>query len=115
QPPSRWDGIRDATHEREGCISRNLFTQEIEGGEDCLFLNIFSSMIRCRSDTPKPVMVWVHGGAFQAGSTRTDEYGPEYLLSEDIVLVTVSYRFGVLGFLCLEDTSLGVTGNNSLR
>ncbi|GJQ76636.1 hypothetical protein Trydic_g15496 [Trypoxylus dichotomus] len=115
QPPSKWNGIRDARFELEGCISRNTFTQEIEGNEDCLFLNVFSSMVDSRTATSKPVMVWIHGGAFQNGSTKTDLYGPEYLMTQDIVLVTVSYRLGALGFLCLEDTSLGVTGNNAFR
>lgn len=49
------------------------------------------------SKTSKPVMVWIHGGAFQVGSTTTDLYGPEYLLTQDIVLVTVNYRLGALG------------------
>ncbi|KAK9746434.1 Carboxylesterase family [Popillia japonica] len=115
EPSQHWDGIRDATQEKEGCISRNPLTQKLEGGEDCLFLNVFSPMMLSGSKTSKPVMVWIHGGAFQVGSTTTDLYGPEYLLTQDIVLVTVNYRLGALGFSCLEDSTLGVTGNNGLR
>ncbi|KAI4468858.1 carboxylesterase [Holotrichia oblita] len=68
-----------------------------------------------RNKALKPVMVWIHGGAFQVGSTTTELYGPEFLLTQDIVLVTVNYRLGALGFSCLEDSTLGVTGNNGLR
>lgn len=42
-------------------------------------------------------MVWFYGGAFIKGSGSTDMYGPEYLLTEDIVLVTLNYRVGVIG------------------
>lgn len=42
-------------------------------------------------------MVWIHGGGFTSGSGNTELYGPEFLLSEEIVLVTINYRVGVLG------------------
>lgn len=42
-------------------------------------------------------MFWIHGGGFAAGSGNTDIYGPEYLLANDVVLVTINYRVGVLG------------------
>lgn len=42
-------------------------------------------------------MVWIHGGLFVMGSATTDLYGPEFLLTQDIVLVTVNYRLGALG------------------
>lgn len=44
-----------------------------------------------------PVMVWVHGGGFITGSSKSEIYGPEFLVAEDVVLVTLNYRFGVLG------------------
>lgn len=47
-------------------------------------------------------MVWIHGGAFQSGSGNSDMYGPEFLLMHDnIVLVTINYRLGLLGELYL--------------
>ncbi|KAK9746443.1 Carboxylesterase family [Popillia japonica] len=115
QPPKRWEGIRDATRERNGCISRHSLFRKVEGSEDCLLLNVYSPMTLSTNNVLKPVMVWIHGGLFVMGSATTDLYGPEFLLTQDIVLVTVNYRLGALGFLCLEDTSLGVTGNNGLR
>lgn len=42
-------------------------------------------------------MVWIHGGGFTAGSSKTEIYGPEFLVAQDIVLVTINYRHGVLG------------------
>jgi len=42
-------------------------------------------------------MFWVHGGAFTTGSSKPAMFGPDYLLTQDIVLVTSNYRLGVLG------------------
>lgn len=42
-------------------------------------------------------MVWIHGGAFTTGSNKSDLYGPDYLMTQDIVLVTINYRLGILG------------------
>lgn len=58
-------------------------------------------------------MVWFHGGAFMAGSGNSDIYGPDYLIEEDVVLVTVNYRLEVLGFLCLNTKE--VPGNAGLK
>lgn len=45
----------------------------------------------------KPVMVWIHGGAFVAGSGSEQLCGPQFLITKEIVLVTFNYRVGVLG------------------
>ena len=63
-------------------------------------------------------MVWIHGGAFLTGSNDPFMYGPEYFYSKDVrveevILVTVNYRLGVLGFLSLEDDI--APGNLGLR
>ena len=42
-------------------------------------------------------MVWIHGGGFYIGSGNSNLYGPDYLMSEDVVLVTINYRLGALG------------------
>lgn len=42
-------------------------------------------------------MVWIHGGGFTSGSNKTDMYGPDYLVTENVVLVTINYRLGCLG------------------
>lgn len=58
-------------------------------------------------------MVFVHGGAFKVGSGNTDHYGPDYLVEKDIVLVTLNYRCGVLGFLSLNIPE--VPGNAGMK
>jgi carboxylesterase type B len=47
--------------------------------------------------------VWIHGGGFTSGSGSTEVYGPEFLLTEDIVLVTINYRLGIIGTVCYRD------------
>lgn len=69
------------------------------GAEDCLYLNVYTPELP--SDTnnspKKSVMVWVHGGALTIGSGNSDTYGPEYLLINDVIVVTINYRLGLLG------------------
>ena len=72
----------------------------ILGAEDCLWLNVFARDLVVRKK--RPVIVWIHGGNFVRGSAR--EYEPDYLLDEDIVLVTINYRLGMFGFLSTEDS-----------
>jgi len=70
-------------------------TGEIAGDEDCLTLNIFK---KATNDTKlKPVMLFIHGGAFVIGSSET--YDPTPLVREDVIVVTINYRLGALGFL----------------
>ena len=45
----------------------------------------------------RPVLVWIHGGGFHFGDSTDRAYGPEYLIGEDIVIVTINYRLGPLG------------------
>lgn len=45
----------------------------------------------------KPVMVWIHGGAFIQGSNTTDLFGPDYFVTEDVIQVFINYRLGVFG------------------
>lgn len=42
-------------------------------------------------------MFWVHGGAFVYGSNSNELYGPEYIITEDVVIVAINYRLGILG------------------
>ena len=56
-------------------------------------------------------MVWIHGGAFVDGSGL--EYGPDFFMDEDVILVTLNYRLGVLGFLNTEDGHM--PANNGLK
>lgn len=60
-------------------------------------------------------MVFIHGGAFLNGSNDKLMYGPDNLMNDDVVLVVINYRLGLLGFLSLKDPSLGVTGNMGFK
>ena len=57
-----------------------------------------------QDDSRLPVMVYMHGGGFIAGSSNPDVHGPEYFMdTEEIILVTLNYRIGPLGFLSMQD------------
>nr|XP_022910150.1 esterase FE4-like [Onthophagus taurus] len=115
QPLKPWKGILDVTEEKEGCIAPNMYTRKLEGSEDCLHLNVYTPEVNTGNIKLKPVIVFIHGGAFLIGNTKTEIYGPEFLLTEDVVLVLISYRLGAFGWSCLQDGSLGIPGNQGLR
>lgn len=58
-------------------------------------------------------MFWIHGGGFSAGSGNKEIYGPDHLIDKDVILVTINYRLGPLGFLCLHTPE--VPGNAGLK
>ncbi|XP_037773831.1 cholinesterase 1-like isoform X1 [Penaeus monodon] len=78
---------------------RNI--KEMMGEEDCLYLNVFTPSMQ---ENNYPVMVYIHGGAFLTGNAS--RHNPELFLDHDIVVVTIQYRLGVLGFLSTEDEAL---------
>nr|CAD7574329.1 unnamed protein product [Timema californicum] len=113
EPPDSWSGIRNALVEGSACIHIDSIFKRIQGEEDCLYLNVYTPKLPGGYTPLKPVMVWIHGGGFHEGSGNTTIFGPDYLVHADVVLVTLNYRLGVLGFLCLNDTD--VSGNNGLK
>ena len=72
-----------------------MLTLVPQGNEDCLYLNVYARTIDSR--LRRPVMVWIHGGAFLYGSGDDSLYGPDYFMRKDIVFVAMNYRLGVLG------------------
>uniref|UniRef100_A0A182TIU0 Carboxylesterase type B domain-containing protein n=1 Tax=Anopheles melas TaxID=34690 RepID=A0A182TIU0_9DIPT len=104
--------VLDCSTERETCVAKNPFNQQWQGSENCLHLNVYTRQMN-RPDAPLPVMVFIHGGAFKYGSGNSDCYSPEYLLEQNVVVVTFNYRLGPLGFLHLP--SQGIEGNAALH
>lgn len=97
-PHRPWSGVRDARRHGDSCAIAGIIRTQI-GSEDCLFLNVYTQSIIGR----RPVMVWIHGGAFQMGSGDDFMYGPDFFVTEDVVYVTLNYRLGILGFLSTGD------------
>ncbi|HZO55374.1 MAG TPA: carboxylesterase family protein [Bryobacteraceae bacterium] len=96
QPPKPWTGVRAATEYGNDCMQSEASRARPQS-EDCLFLNVLTP---ARSPKDKlPVMVWIHGGGFAAGSGVADQYPSEPLPRRGIVLVTMNYRVNVFGFL----------------
>ncbi|WP_445170759.1 carboxylesterase/lipase family protein [Mycolicibacterium sp. Dal123E01] len=102
QPPTpvaSWPGVRDATKPGLRCIQDTNVDPDYgrPTGEDCLNLNVWTPDGASPSSR-KPVMVWIHGGGFLNGSA--DIYDARWMATQgDIVVVTVNYRLGTLGFL----------------
>ncbi|XP_056644892.1 esterase B1-like isoform X1 [Diorhabda sublineata] len=115
QPLEHWTGIRDASQEGEPFIQKDFVAKSIVGSEDALHLNIFTKKPIPDASNLNPVMVWIHGGGYTEGRNSTTLYGPDYLMTENIVLVSINYRLGILGFLCFEDPSLEIYGNAGMK
>ncbi|XP_069696452.1 juvenile hormone esterase-like [Periplaneta americana] len=116
QPPEPWEGVLDATKEGAVCVQRGLSPLDltVRGDEDCLYLNVYTPQSPTgEASEPLDVMFWIHGGGWYTGSGNTDFYGPQYLLDKDVMLVTINYRLGSLGFLSTEDEEC--PGNNGLK
>ena len=87
-------------------------SQAVRGREDCLVLNIYKPSSPSHLAQPQPVIFFIHGGGYFAGSASPGVYGPEYFMDHGVILVTVNYRLGPLGFLSLGDSEL--PGNQAL-
>ncbi|KAG8238600.1 hypothetical protein J437_LFUL017618 [Ladona fulva] len=86
KPHEGWSGIKNATTDGNVCPQIHVLTGKYVGDEDCLFLNVFTpKIVKNDMEEKLPVMVWIHGGLFIAGSGNTDWFGPQYFLDEDIV------------------------------
>jgi para-nitrobenzyl esterase len=102
QPAARWQGVRRAESFSASSWQDIEYCRELGGGdpgrfsEDCLYLNVWSPASRAQ---PLPVMVWLHGGGYTIGAGSLPPYDGKALASRDVVVVTVNYRLGHLGFL----------------
>ena len=119
--PEPWTGVRDATAPGPAApqYALPLFgwisAAGVAAGEDCLSLNVWTPGL---DDAKRPVLVWIHGGGFVVGAGSTGIYdGHDLALRGDVVVVTINYRLGALGYAHLgtvlgpefeQSTNLGV-------
>jgi para-nitrobenzyl esterase len=113
QPPSPWPGVRDATKPGSACVQdpaglgpfiqplaavygASYEIEPVSSSEDCLYLNVWAPTWPAQGSLP--VMVWLHGGSNTLGSGSQSTYDGTSLAAHGVILVTINYRLGVLGF-----------------
>jgi para-nitrobenzyl esterase len=112
QPAPAWRDVRDAREDGpippqgRSRLAHVMGDFERPQSEDCLTLTIWTP---APDSTKRPVLVWIHGGAFSSGAGSLPWYsGERFAANGDMVVVSINYRLGALGFLCLP----GVSGGN---
>jgi para-nitrobenzyl esterase len=114
RPAAKWQGVKLADKFAPG---------PVQGGnppsgksEDCLYLNVWSPAKSSKERIP--VLVWIYGGGFGAGATSETTYSGEKLAKKGVVLVSIAYRVGILGFMAHPELSAEnpnkVSGNYGL-
>jgi para-nitrobenzyl esterase len=120
QPAARWPGVRQADTFAPACVQAMRTPPNADRGpgtsEDCLYLNVWTPATSARDRIP--VLVWIYGGGFNGGATSVPTYSGEKLAKKGVVLVSIAYRVGQLGFLAHPDLSAEtpkhVSGNYGL-
>ena len=122
EPPEPWGGVREtqgaapAAPQSPGLVARLLGAGVDRCSEDCLYLNVWTP---AADAARRPVWVWLHGGGFTTGSGSMSIYDGSHLARRgDVVVVTLNYRLGALGYLALSaaaEEEGGSLGNLGLR
>ncbi|KAJ4435644.1 hypothetical protein ANN_18260 [Periplaneta americana] len=133
QPLDPWTEVRNATAEGSVCPQTSEWSLKAEGIEDCLFINVYTPKLPSGpNDTLLPVLFLIHGGGFYFGSASKIALGPDFMVDENVVVVSFHYRIGIFGkyisfeillrkkrldqkegFLSLQNAE--VPGNNGLK
>ena len=111
QPAKKWEGVRDASEYGQACpqpLVEGLNPELVPGIEDCLKLNVYIP----KTGENLPVMVWIHGGALLTGSATEPYYKPINLIKEGVIVVTLDYRLGKLGFFAPKELAEEANKNN---
>jgi para-nitrobenzyl esterase len=126
QPVAPWQGVLETTHFAPACpqplpppdsfYQKEFFRTSERQSEDCLYLNIWTPARR--PEEKLPVMVWFYGGGFVQGSGSLPSFVGEALARRGVIVVTINYRLGPLGFLALpaldQESPDHVSGNYGL-
>lgn len=119
EPPAPWTGTRTATAFAPACMQEGVsMPGEVAPpvSEDCLYLNIWTPAKRIAERLP--VIVWIYGGGYRNGSASMPLYWGDQLAHKGVIVVTIAYRLGPLGFLALpeltQESKDGASGNYGL-
>ncbi|XP_014360335.2 venom carboxylesterase-6 [Papilio machaon] len=104
-----WLGVWDATKPLAECLQYDPFAKKVTGSENCLYLNVHTP--KPNAGALLPVLVFIHGGAFMYGAGGP--YDASHIMDRDMVVVTLNYRLGPLGFLSTGDEV--IPGNAGLK
>jgi para-nitrobenzyl esterase len=114
-PAAPWTGVRAATAFGPHCPQPPSGFGVASTSENCLYLNVFTPAGARNGGRGLPVMVWIHGGSFLLG--ESNDYIPAGLVRRGVIVVTLNYRLGALGFLAdsaLASQPGGPSGNYGL-
>jgi para-nitrobenzyl esterase len=107
RPAESWEGILKADGYAPGCMQdtgmAKMMGAAASVSEDCLYLNVWTAAKKPAEK--RPVMVWIHGGAFSGGMTGLSMFDGTKLAQKGVVLVSIAYRVGPFGFLAHPDLS----------
>jgi para-nitrobenzyl esterase len=109
QPVKKWDTVLQA--KKFAPAPMQGWTPPSGKSEDCLYLNVWSPAKRANEKLP--VLVWIYGGGFNAGATSDVNYSGEKLAAKGVLLVSIAYRVGQLGFLAHPELSAESSSHTS--